>query len=387
MSKRLFLLILVALVFSMTSCQREQDWDGAPDIKAKVESEQKTRTSLSVDESGSGTIYWNPSDKIDVFFGTTKASYTSQNASDAITAVFKTSDSVSGADITSGNIWGLYPSNSSSSCDGNAITTTLPATQYGVPNTFDKNIFPAVAHSSSTNLQFYNVCGGIKFNLAFDDIKKITFRGNNNEDVAGEVSISFVDGVPKATVVNGAKEITLTPKTGATFTKGADYYITLLPGTFSDGFTMSFTTTDGSVAFFNYSEGEVTIRRSIFSRKSNLDVYASFGDERQPNNVIYYTSKDGTIITPYAPDVFGANIISNEYVGGRGVITFDGDVTSVGRRAFYIYCRGLTSIMLPSSIMSIGSQAFYGCLNLTAFNIPDSVERIEYEAFYQCSSL
>ena len=300
------LLYLFVLVISLASCQREQDWDAAPDIKAKVESDQKTRTSLSVDESGSGTIYWNPSDKIDVFFGSTKASYTSQNASDAITAVFKTSDSVSGADITSGNIWGLYPSNSSSSCDGNAITTTLPATQYGVPNTFDKNIFPAVAHSSSTNLQFYNVCGGIKFNLAFDDIKKITFRGNNNEDVAGEVSISFVDGVPKATVVNGAKEITLTPKTGATFTKGADYYITLLPGTFSDGFTMSFTTTDGSVAFFNYSEGEVTIRRSIFSRKSNLDVYASFGDERQPNNVIYYTSKDGIIITPYAPDVFGA---------------------------------------------------------------------------------
>ena len=370
----------------MTSCQREQDWDAAPDIKARVESDQKTRTSLSVDESGSGTIYWNPSDKIDVFFGSTKASYTSQNASDAITAVFKTSDSVSGADITSSNIWGLYPSNSSSSCDGNAITTTLPATQYGVPNTFDKNIFPAVAHSSSTNLQFYNVCGGIKFNLAFDDIKKVTFRGNNNEDVAGMVSISFVDGVPKATAVNGVKEITLTPKTGATFTKGADYYITLLPGTFSEGFTMSFTTTDGSVAFFNYSEGEVAIRRSIFSRKSNLDVYASFGDERQPNNVIYYTSGDGNIITPYAPDVFGASIVSNEYVGGKGIITFDGEVTSIGYNAFYD-CYGLTSIEIPNSVTSIGTYAFYYCWDLTSLEIPDSVTSIGSFAFGDCRGL
>ena len=53
---------LLPLIVILVSCQREQDWDGAPDIRAEVESEQKTRTSLSVDESGLGTIYWNPSD-------------------------------------------------------------------------------------------------------------------------------------------------------------------------------------------------------------------------------------------------------------------------------------------------------------------------------------
>ena len=384
MNKRLFLLIVPVLL--LASCQRENEWDGSPDIQATVEPEQKTRTSLSVDETGAGTIFWNPADQIDVFFGTVKASYTSQNTSDASTAVFKTNDSFSGSGFSSTDIWGLYPSNSSSCCDGNAITTTLPSSQLGVPGSFDDDLFLAVAHSSTTSLQFYNVCGGIKFNLAFDDIKKITFRGNNNEDIAGTVSISFVDGLPKATIVNGVKEITLTPKTGATFTKGSDYYFTILPCTLSEGFTMEFTTEDGSIAFFDYSESSVTIKRSVFGKKGNLDVYASFGDERQPNNVIYYTNTYGQVLNPVHADVFGANIVSNEYVGGRGIITFDGDVTSIGTHAFD-NLRLLTSIKIPKSVTSIGSGAFVGCTGLTSIEIPNSVTVIEDSAFWGCSGL
>ena len=368
-------------VLLLGSCQREQEWEGAPDIRAEVESEQNTRTSLSVDESGAGTIYWNPSDQIDVFFGTKKAQYTSQNASEAIAATFKTNATLTDSDVSSTNIWGLYPSNSSSSCNGSSITTTLPSTQYGVPNTFDNNIFPAVAHSSSTNLQFYNVCGGIKFNLAYDDIKKITFRGNNNENLAGTVSISFVEGLPKATIVNGVKEITLTPKTGTTFTKGADYYFILLPGTLSAGFTMIFTATDGTIGTLNYTDKSVTITRSIFGRKGNVDAYASFRSYRQANNVIYYTSSNGQVVTPYRTGVFGTNIISNEYVGNRGVITFNGEVTSIGRYAFYNRS-GLTSIDLPASVSVIDQYAFANCTGLKSITVHStSIPSVEDNSF------
>ena len=372
---------LLPFVLLLASCQREQDWDGAPDIEAKVESEQKTRTSLSVDESGAGTIYWNPSDTVDVFFGTKKAQYISQNAFNAIAATFKTSAYLTDSDVSSTNIWGLYPSSTSSICNGSAITTTLPSTQYGVPNTFDKDIFPAVAHSSSTNLQFYNVCGGIKFNLAYDDIKKITFRGNNNEDLAGTVSISFVDNLPKASIVNGVKEITLTPKTGTTFMKGADYYFVLLPGTLSAGFTITFTATDDTTGTLTYTDNPVTIKRSIFGKKGNVDAYAAFADDRQPNNVIYYTNVYKAARTPTATDVFGSDIVSNEYVGGRGIITFNGDVTSIGNMAFDN--AGLTSIVIPNSVTSIGRQAFEFC-QLLSIRIPDSVLSIGDSAFSCC---
>ena len=377
---------MIVPIFLLESCQREVDWSGSPEIKATVEVGEKTRTSLSVNETGAGTIVWNPADQIDVFFGSTKAGYTSQNTSDAISALFKTTATLSDTDVSSTNIWGLYPSNSSSSCNGSSITTVLPSTQYGVPNTFDDDLFLAVAHSTTKSLQFYNVCGGIKFNLAYDDIKKITFRGNNNENLAGTVSISFVNDVPQATIVNGVKEITLTPKTGTTFTKGEDYYFTLLPSTLSAGFTMTFTATDGTTGTLNYTDKSVTIKRSVFARKGNMDVYAMFADDRQANDVIYYTSTDGKVVSPYFVAGFGANIVSNEYVDGRGIITFDRNVTSIGSRSFF-QCSTLEGISLPTSVTSIEGYAFAGCISLEDFTIPESVTTIGASAFNACKSL
>jgi len=265
---------LLPFVLLLASCQREQDWGGAPDIEAKVESEQKTRTSLSVDESGAGTIYWNQSDKIDVFFGTKKVQYTSQNSSDATTATFKTSETVSGSDVFMNNIWGLYPSNSSSSCNGSSVTTELPSTQFGVPGTFDDDLFLSLAHSSSTSLQFYNVCGGIKFSLARDDIESITFKGNNNENIAGWINLSFSGGRPKATVVSAYNTITITPKQGQTFAPDTFYYLVTLPVTLSKGFTMTYVTRFGEEGILNYTDSSVSLKRSVFSTKSRIDSYA-----------------------------------------------------------------------------------------------------------------
>ena len=109
-------------------------------------------------------------------------------------------------------------------------------------------------------------------------------------------------------------------------------------------------------------------------------------EEEDSTNIITYTSSDGNIVIPYALDVFGAKIVSNEYKDGQGVITFDGPVTSIGDRAFY-KCSSLTSVTIPESVTSIGNSAFESCSALTSITIPNSVTSIGDIAFAYCSSL
>ena len=50
-------------------------------------------------------------------------------------------------------------------------------------------------------------------------------------------------------------------------------------------------------------------------------------------------------------------------------------------------CTSLTSIIIPSSVTSIGNAAFNGCTSLESITIPNSVTSIEYRAFSFCTSL
>ena len=112
----------------------------------------------------------------------------------------------------------------------------------------------------------------------------------------------------------------------------------------------------------------------------------SFVEDCVEGQQIYYTSTDGNIVTPTQADVFGANIVSNTYKDGQGVITFDGPVTSIGDSAFY-YCTSLASITIPESVTSIGEEAFWSCESLTSITIPKSVTSIGAYAFSNCRSL
>ena len=155
---------------------------------------------------------------------------------------------------------------------------------------------------------------------------------------------------------------------------------------------------------------EYTISQAGTASSSNPDVDNDGVISGTPAaNEIFYTSKDGKVVTPNNPDVFGAVIVSNTYANGLGVIVFDRAVSSVGDKAFYFrnnltnivlpdgvtsigtsafeYCDGLTNISIPNSVTIIETYAFYSCDNLTSITIPNSVSSIGYGAFASCDNL
>ena len=107
-----------------------------------------------------------------------------------------------------------------------------------------------------------------------------------------------------------------------------------------------------------------------------------------PSNEIWYTSTNNLELLPASTKmhIFGANLTSNIYKDGKGVLTFDGIVDKIGDGAFQ-GCTTLASITIPDSVTTIGDNAFHSCVSLASVTIPEGVTEIGSQAFAVCTSL
>ena len=102
-------------------------------------------------------------------------------------------------------------------------------------------------------------------------------------------------------------------------------------------------------------------------------------------NQIHYTTSTGKAIFIYdAKNIFGADVVSNTYENGRGVITFSGPVLKVGA---YWDKKDLVSITLPDGVTELEDNAFFGCKNLVSVSLPNSIKKIGRCAFLGCNTL
>ena len=257
--------ILIPVIALSLGCTREIDTnvtyvDGEFTLYA-TSGENETRTVLQQD----GSVFWSPSDCITVFYGNIPGKFTSTNTEPAASSEFTGS---LGSFILDGEteFKAIYPHSDEivMPTDEGILSIGLPWEQTAVEGTFSDDLFICVAKSKDTHLHFYNVCGGVKISLNRDDIKKVVFKGNNNETLAGRMAVQFdSDGIPQVTrTTGGHSSVALTAPGGGTFKKGSWYYLVLIPQTLSRGYTMELWTDE--LAETVSSESSVTVRRSAW---------------------------------------------------------------------------------------------------------------------------
>ena len=163
----------------------------------------------------------------------------------------------------------------------------------------------------------------------------------------------------------------------------------LLPTYVTSAFTLPIPTHPQGHDFLGWYDNAEFIGSSLTTISADWtgSLYAKWQEDTptiDPTWQITYTSTDGNIVTPNV-NAFDANIVSNIYENGVGIITFDGPVTSIGDSAFH-ECSTLTSITIPNGVTRI-KRAFEKCTSLESVELPDGITTIGDIAFHNCSSL
>ena len=282
------------------------------------------------------------------------------------------------------------------------IEAKLPATQYYANGSYGVGSNLMVSQSEFTQFSLKSVCGWLKLQLTGNGevVKSIKFRGNNGEQVAGLIYVDTETAeATLASEMGGSDdnnaggnlvfddtiltEVTLDCGEGVTLgAEATAFYISLPPQTFANGFTVVVECDDHKPMTLSTSNA-LTIERNTIQPMASVECDAT---PNIPYNEIWYTATQ--LVEPYYDVAFGATLISNNFdpETGKGILTFDGDVTYVGDSAFY-ECFDLTSVIIPDSVTSIGAEAFASCSSLTSVTIPEGVTTIGNYAFCECTSL
>ena len=98
----------------------------------------------------------------------------------------------------------------------------------------------------------------------------------------------------------------------------------------------------------------------------------------------YFNNSITSVVIPDSVTSIGSDAFN--FCSTLTSVVIGNSVTSIGFSAF-ASCDALTSIVIPNSVTSIGDYAFYSCDALTSIVIPNSVKSIGDYAFCSCDAL
>ena len=373
---------MTAIAVIVSSCAKNSEAINSPvvcseDFTAIVA--DNTRTTLD------GTsVKWSSTDVLTVFTNTAhnrKYSIKSLN-SDNTSAVFQY-ESYTGSDDTpiSAN-YAVYPYNECATISGDVITTSLAAVQRYNAECVDLSNAVLAAKSNDNNFEFKNAGALVRFKVSKNipetcTLQSITLTSAANR-LAGEVTIDTATDFKAVVTANGTKEVTLVG-IETEITEAEQLFYVVLPATnFADkDLTVTFAFAEANKEFqlpaFDLQQGKIkTIVYQI-----DAENFTGNTPSMPADNQIWYTSTDNNVVNISATD-------NNTYSNGKGVITFDTDLSEIPEKMFY-NCTALSSVTLPKSIRTIGRYAFQGCTKLSSVTMQDGVTSIRNYAFKSCA--
>lgn len=147
-------------------------------------------------------------------------------------------------------------------------------------------------------------------------------------------------------------------------------------------------TSIGTYAFADTGILSLTVPNTV----STINLYAFNGIK----NVVYNGSATGSPwgalkVNGYVEnDILYSNTNKTElvgYLGNASSVTIPSTVTTIGNEAFK-NCQTITSLTVPSSVTTIGTEAFAGCTGLTTMDLSGTgITVLNASVFNQCSNI
>ena len=256
--------LLLSALALFSACQKSEQQAPAKGESIVFTASFAPETKTVIDETGKKSL-WNQ-DEIRIFNGNhSEAQEYVTTAVEAATANFTIKNPE--ATFTGTNFIAVCPNSLATeawwngSVDKTINKLWLKPEQTATASTYDPEGHVAVAYTENHELSFKNACTLLKFTIKSDNIKEVCVYSSNPNDVLSG-NFSFNTEGSLITTDGDKYEKKNYVKVVGDFVNGQTYYMSCIPGTLANGFTLEVVNTDGKKGKDRTTTNKIELKRS-----------------------------------------------------------------------------------------------------------------------------